>query len=152
MALPLSRTMFRKAVCLWNQNWQVELICCVTFPLQLSLCRLPPGSLVNWHKDAWQRPLGPRGNAVSPSGSLLFLLPLAPASHHLGKRGPHSLCVFYNPGWTYHQILRGPRCVVVCRLPHGVNLNPSGREAGVWWRCLADWWAEPPLSSSCISK
>ena len=38
MALLLSRTLFRKAVCLWNHNWQVELIYCVMFSPLTELC------------------------------------------------------------------------------------------------------------------
>lgn len=81
VALPLSRTMFRKAVCLWNQNWQLKLTSRGTSPLRLSLGDLPQGPRLTDRKLISK---GPVESVVllSPSEKLLltpaFLLTLCP--------------------------------------------------------------------------
>lgn len=136
VASPLSRTMFRKAVCLWNQNWQVELISCGMFspPVESgwTASRVP----VNWHKVDQQRPYGAfvawlwarqeNCTALTPVAHPLSVGPNLPSSW------PRSRCmlffVCYNPGWTYHQTLQRSMLQSSLCLPHSVNLNPTGCE------------------------
>lgn len=125
VASPLSRTMFRKAVCLWNQNWQVELISCGMFspPVESgwTASRVP----VNWHQVDQQRPLEPLWRGCEPVRKtarhlhLRLILSLsALASRHPGQEAGacSSLSVTILVGLiTRHS--KGPWYKVVCVFP-----------------------------------